>query len=83
LCKRLLTAKRPPNPAYPKHLKTIGDQIRSRRLDLGLTQKQIAEIIGVTETSIYNWERAMNPAVQIHRKIQDWLGETKSQMHQK
>jgi DNA-binding XRE family transcriptional regulator len=63
-CKCLLTAQRPLNPAYPKELKTIGDEIRKRRLDLGLTQKQVAGIIGVTESSIYNWERAMNPAVR-------------------
>jgi len=65
--KRLLRAKRPPNPAYPKELKTLGQQLRKRRLDLGLTQKQVAEIIGVTESSVYNWERrskAMNPSIR-------------------
>ena len=50
------TAIRPRNPKYPKELVTLGDHIRSRRLDLGLEQQDVAKIIGVTTTSINNWE---------------------------
>jgi len=42
---------------YPKQLKSLGDHIRKRRLDLGLFQKQAAARIGVDETTIWNWER--------------------------
>jgi transcriptional regulator with XRE-family HTH domain len=51
-----LKARRPPDSKYPKQLKTLGDHIRKRRLDLGLFQKQLAEQIGVSEETIYNWE---------------------------
>jgi len=55
-CHRVLTATKPKSPQYPKELKTLGDHIRKRRLDLGLFQKQVAEQIGVTESTIFNWE---------------------------
>jgi transcriptional regulator with XRE-family HTH domain len=37
-------------------LKTLGDHIRKRRLDLGLLQKEVAEQLGVDTASIGNWE---------------------------
>jgi transcriptional regulator with XRE-family HTH domain len=40
----------------PEALVTTGDHIRRRRLSLKLLQSQIAEMIGVDKTSIYNWE---------------------------
>jgi len=43
--------------AYPKVLKTVGDKIRKRRLDLGLLQREVAERVGVNETTILNWEK--------------------------
>jgi DNA-binding XRE family transcriptional regulator len=52
-----LKAPKPASPKYPKELKSLGDHIRKRRLDLGLFQKQVAEQIGVSEATIYNWER--------------------------
>ena len=30
-------------------------------MDLGLKQKEVARIIGVTESSIWNWEHGSNP----------------------
>ena len=52
-----LRAKKPVSKAYPSSLKTIGDHIRKRRLDLNLTQKQAAEKLGVDEASVWNWEK--------------------------
>lgn len=50
--KRVMTAR-----PYPYYLKTLGDHLRKRRLDLNLTQKQLAEDILHTSTSnIKNWE---------------------------
>lgn len=41
-----------------------GEHIGARRLDLGLLQKEAAELIGVDETSVYNWEsNRVQPAV--------------------
>jgi transcriptional regulator with XRE-family HTH domain len=41
-------------------LKTVGDHIRKRRLDVGLLQKEAADRIGVGENSIANWESHRN-----------------------
>jgi DNA-binding transcriptional regulator YiaG len=37
-------------------LKTLGDHLRKRRLDLGLLQKEVAEQLRVDTASIGNWE---------------------------
>jgi len=49
--------EKPKDKAYPKAVKTIGDAILKRRLDLGLLQKDVAKIIGCDKTTILNWER--------------------------
>ncbi len=55
-CLSRLLGKRPPDPAYPKQIDTIGDHIRKRRLDLGITQKLVGAQIGVTVDTIANCE---------------------------
>lgn len=45
-----------PIPGYPSNPETLGQQIRKVRMDRGLLQKEVAEIIGVTEDTITNWE---------------------------
>jgi transcriptional regulator with XRE-family HTH domain len=40
----------------PEKLETIGDHLLRRRLSLKLLQRQVAELINVDKTSIYNWE---------------------------
>ena len=47
---------RPLPRAYPRVLATIGDHLRKRRLDLGLLQGEVADRLGVTESSVTNWE---------------------------
>ena len=39
---------------YPVELRSIGDHIRKRRLDLGLLQIEVAVQIGVTESTVWN-----------------------------
>jgi DNA-binding XRE family transcriptional regulator len=52
-----LNAPKPPHQkGYPLKIETLGDHLRKRRLDLGLLQKEVGSIIGVDETTIYNWE---------------------------
>ncbi len=41
---------------YPKNPKNFGESIRKKRMDLDLTMKSIAEKLGVSETTVYNWE---------------------------
>lgn len=38
----------------------IGDRIRDARKSAGLTQKQLADMIGVSNTSISNWETGLS-----------------------
>ena len=55
---------------YPKEFKTLGDHIRAKRLALGLLQKKVARIIGVTTDTITNWEKNRNQPMYWHyRKI--------------
>jgi len=42
------------SPKYHKNPKTFGEIIRKKRMDLELTTKEIAEKLGVSETTVYN-----------------------------
>ena len=63
-----------PLPAYPTNPITIGEHIRKRRMDLGLLQREVAEIIGVTESSVWNWEHGTEPELQYNQSIIRFLG---------
>ena len=41
---------------YPLNPKTIGEHMRKKRMDNRLMQSEVANIIGVSEESIWNWE---------------------------
>ncbi len=50
------------DPSYPREPKTLGERIRKTRMDKGLMIKELAEIIGVTEDTVINWElRGIKP----------------------
>lgn len=64
-----MSSTRPSENSYPASLTHVGDHIRKRRLDLGFFQRQAAEQIGVTTSTICNWEK--------HRSepgIWEWVG---------
>jgi transcriptional regulator with XRE-family HTH domain len=42
---------------YPHEPRTLGERIRRRRMDLGLTQRTLAERLGCWEQSVARWER--------------------------
>ena len=46
----------PPLPEFAQEPATLGDHLRRRRLELGLYQKDVAAQIGVTVSTIWNWE---------------------------
>ena len=74
-CHIRLKAQKPLNPAYPKVLTTLGDHIRKHRLDLELSQRQVASRLGTLEESVYNWERGRNaPETRFISKIYNFLG---------
>ena len=74
-CHAELRAAKPKPSRYPKEINTLGDHIRSRRLDLDLFQSDVAEQIGVDTTTIYNWEgNASTPAIRYVPAILRFLG---------
>ena len=74
-CYIQLTGRKPPNTAYPQQLKTLGDHLRKRRLDLRLLQKEVAKNIGVNKSTITNWELNHNfPELRYIPSIIDFLG---------
>jgi transcriptional regulator with XRE-family HTH domain len=74
-CQVSLKAKKPLPRTYPKELKTLGDHLRKKRLDLGLLQKDVAKILGVSQGTIYNWENnRTSPSLRAIPKIIEFLG---------
>lgn len=70
-----LRAQKPCNPAYPEHLKTLGDYIRKRRLDLGLHQKDVAALVNATNSTVTNWEKnRTRPTLEFLPRIIEFLG---------
>jgi transcriptional regulator with XRE-family HTH domain len=59
---------------YPTARRTLGDHLRARRMDLELTQLEVAARLGVTRESVDNWERDVHPPKGMYRKaIHDFL----------
>ena len=75
ICNIVLKAIKPERKPYPKELKTYGDHLRKKRLDLNLSQPQVAKIINVTTDSITNWElNRTEPNLNHIPKIISFLG---------
>jgi DNA-binding XRE family transcriptional regulator len=54
---------------------TLGDHLRRRRLELGLYQKDVAEQIGVTASTIWNWESGWSSiTLRCMPKVIEFLG---------
>ena len=74
-CHVTLRGQKPPRPDYPPEVETLGDRIRARRIDLGLRQRDVAEMIGVSSFTVGNWEAGKtDPAVQYLPRIANFLG---------
>jgi DNA-binding transcriptional regulator YiaG len=60
---------------YPKTLETLGDHIKSRRLALGLFQRQVADELRTDETTLFRWEHNMaRPQIRYFPQILNFLG---------
>lgn len=60
---------------YPNDPQTIGKQLLNKRMDLRLLQKDVAQMIGVTEESIMHWEtERYPPQLQFYPGIIKFLG---------
>jgi len=56
-------------------LKTLGDHLRKKHLDLKLLQKDVAQRLGVDETTIHNWETGhTTPALPVMPRLIEFLG---------
>jgi transcriptional regulator with XRE-family HTH domain len=74
-CHISLTTSKPKSSEYPKELKTLGDHLRARRLDLKLLQKDVGQRIGGSVSDVWNWENnRANPVVKFIPAIIAFLG---------
>jgi len=55
-CHARIKAKKPKDPAYPAKIETLGDQMKAKRIELGLHQKDVAAMLGVSTDTICYWE---------------------------
>ncbi len=56
-------------------MKTLGDHLRKRRLDLGLWQRTVAERLGVREETVTLWESGLaRPLARHYGRIVQFLG---------
>jgi transcriptional regulator with XRE-family HTH domain len=61
--------------AYAQDPKTIGDHIKKRRIELGLSQPQAAERLAVSAATVLNWETGLrHPQIRSIPAILSFLG---------
>ena len=54
---------------------TLGEKLRNRRIELGLSQSQVAKILDTDEQYVYAWENNHNkPIISKYPKIIEFLG---------
>lgn len=67
-----------PKPALipmPESVETLGDHLRVVRVRRGLLQRDLAELFGMTELSVTNWENNRNaPDIALYPAIFQFLG---------
>jgi transcriptional regulator with XRE-family HTH domain len=74
-CHVILKVAKPIPPAYPKGLRSLGDHLRKRRLDMRMSQAFVAELLGVDKSAIVGWEaNRRQPYFKSISKIIQFLG---------
>lgn len=64
-----------PKPGYPLELRSIGDHLLGRQLDLGLNRKEAAAQIGVDSETLKNWHQdRTEPEVRSYPALIRFLG---------
>jgi transcriptional regulator with XRE-family HTH domain len=72
--KMMKKVRKPLGGKYIENPTTIGEKVRNRRLELGLLQKDVAEIMGVCEDTITVWENGgASPQVNLYPKVTKFL----------
>jgi DNA-binding transcriptional regulator YiaG len=54
ICKITCKVQKPSN--IPQNPTSLGEYIKKRRLEQGLSQKELSEMLNVNECTIWNWE---------------------------
>jgi transcriptional regulator with XRE-family HTH domain len=74
-CKAALRAQKPHSAAYPKEIRTTGDHLKKKRLDLKMTQEEVAAKLQTTVCTYRGWERNQrNPSFRYMPSIIEFLG---------
>jgi ribosome-binding protein aMBF1 (putative translation factor) len=61
---------------YPSTPKNFGERLRKARMDAGLQIKDFAQMLGVNEGSIINWEtRGMKPRGRNFARAEEFLNQ--------
>ena len=59
----------------PKKVLTVGDHIRAARISRGLEQEQVASLLEVTASTVWNWENGhSSPPLHGCERIIEFLG---------
>lgn len=70
-----LRGARPKPEGYPHQPVVIGEHLKKRRLDLGLSQREVAARVGAIEASVWNWEnRRAKPELRFLPAVIAFLG---------
>jgi len=62
---------------YPTNPKTLGEHLRKKRVDLGLSMPKLAQLLGfgITDAAIEKWEKNENrPTEPCRSRIIEFLG---------
>jgi transcriptional regulator with XRE-family HTH domain len=74
-CHLRLVVPKPAGKSYPAELRTVGDHLKKRRLDLGLRQKDVARELGANFKTYENWEQGKyEPELRFFPAIISFLG---------
>ena len=75
ICGLNLEASVPRPKGYPENPQTLGQHLKKRRMDEGLTPFEMSLELGVYDTTIYKWEEGVtNPSPENSKKIIAYLG---------
>lgn len=74
-CHARLAGPKPKPAQYPRELRTLGDHLRAKRLDMKTTIREVAVTLGVTAETLRGWEHdAHEPSFRQFPAVFSFLG---------
>jgi transcriptional regulator with XRE-family HTH domain len=62
-------------PTCPVQPSSVGEHLRKKRLDISLSQADVAKRLRVNEASVWNWENNRScPSIRLMPRVIDFLG---------